>query len=50
MSLGRTVSAIAGGWLWEWQAGGIAANALVGAALALVAAFLMAWGMDEIKD
>jgi predicted MFS family arabinose efflux permease len=49
MSLGRIMGAIGGGWLWE-QAGGIAANALVGAALAIAAALVMGWGMDEIGD
>jgi predicted MFS family arabinose efflux permease len=49
MSLGRILGAVGGGRLWE-QAGGIAPNALVGAALAIVAALVMGWGMDEIGD
>jgi predicted MFS family arabinose efflux permease len=47
MSLGRILGALGGGWLWE-QAGGIAPNAFAGAALALVAAVAMGWGMVEI--
>jgi predicted MFS family arabinose efflux permease len=49
LSLGRIVGALAGGWLWE-LAGGIRANALVGAACALAAACLMAWGIAEIEE
>jgi predicted MFS family arabinose efflux permease len=49
LSLGRILGAVAGGWLWEWLAMGIAPNALAGAACALVAAGLMAWGMVEIE-
>jgi predicted MFS family arabinose efflux permease len=47
MSLGRIAGAVAGGWLWA-QAGGMAPNALAGAALALVAAAAMGWGMAEV--
>jgi predicted MFS family arabinose efflux permease len=46
MSLGRIVGAVAGGWLWG-QLGGITPNALAGAALALLAAAAMGWGMAE---
>jgi predicted MFS family arabinose efflux permease len=47
MSLGRMSGAVVGGWLWE-QGGGIGPNALLGAALAFIAAMAMAWGMLEI--
>ncbi len=49
MSLGRILGATGGGWLWE-QAGGIAPNALAGAACALAAAAALAWGMVEIGE
>jgi predicted MFS family arabinose efflux permease len=49
LSLGRMLGALAGGWLWEGLAGDIRANALAGAACALAAAFLMAWGIAEIE-
>jgi predicted MFS family arabinose efflux permease len=47
-SLGRIVGTAAGGWLWQWQQD-IGLHALIGATCALIAAFLMAWGMHEIE-
>jgi predicted MFS family arabinose efflux permease len=46
MSLGRILGAGIGAWLWQWQR--IALHAVVGAACALLAALLLAWGMAEI--
>jgi predicted MFS family arabinose efflux permease len=46
-SLGRILGAAAGAWLWQWQED-IALHALIGATCALVAAFLLTWGMREI--
>lgn len=50
MSLGRILGAVTGGWLWTWQGDGIAPNAWTGAACALAAALIMAWGMVEVGD
>jgi predicted MFS family arabinose efflux permease len=47
-SLGRIAGAAAGGWLWEWNAGGIAQHAAVGTACALFAAILVVLGIREI--
>jgi predicted MFS family arabinose efflux permease len=47
-SLGRILGTAAGGWLWQWQED-IGLHALIGAACALVAALLLAWGMHEIE-
>lgn len=47
-NLGRIVGAVAGGWLWHWQS--IVVHAAVGASCALLAAFVLAWGMVEIRD
>lgn len=48
-SLGRIMGAALGGWLWHQSAGGIGLHAGVGAACALLAAFLMFWGIVEIE-
>ncbi len=48
LSLGRILGALIGGWLWRWQ--DIALHAWVGAACALLAAILLAWGMVEPRD
>jgi len=48
LSLGRILGALIGGWLWRWQ--DIALHAWVGAACALLAAILLAWGMVEPGD
>jgi predicted MFS family arabinose efflux permease len=50
MSLGRILGATLGSGLWTWLGGGIAANAWAGAACALLATLLMAWGMAEIEE
>ena len=47
-SLGRIVGAALGGWLWQWQVGGIGAHVILGAACALAAALLVWRGLDEI--
>lgn len=49
MSLGRILGALSGGWLWA-QGGGIAPNALAGAACALAAAAAVGWGLAEIGN
>jgi predicted MFS family arabinose efflux permease len=48
-SLGRIAGAASGGWLWQSGGEGIVLNALVGAACALLAAFLVARGLVEIE-
>ncbi|MEJ2211687.1 MAG: MFS transporter [Anaerolineae bacterium] len=47
-SLGRIAGATAGGWLWQTSGGTIAANALAGAACALLAALVVAVGWSEL--
>ncbi len=42
-SISRILGAVVGGWLWRWE--NIALHAAAGAACALVAAFLLVWGM-----
>lgn len=49
-SLGRIAGAVIGGGLWQWSGGGIAPNAVVGAACALLASLLMFGGMVEIGE
>ncbi len=46
--LGRIVGALVGGWLWHWE--NIALHAGVGAACALLAAIILAWGVAEIGE
>ncbi|MFN2227495.1 MAG: MFS transporter [Anaerolineae bacterium] len=47
-SLGRIAGATAGGWLWQWSGATIGANALAGAACALLAALVVAVGWSEL--
>jgi predicted MFS family arabinose efflux permease len=47
MSLGRMVGSVTGGWLWKWES--IAIHTTVGAACALLAALILAWGVAEIQ-
>lgn len=46
-SVGRIVGAMLGGWMWEWQANGIALHAYCGAICALAAALVMLRGLAE---
>jgi predicted MFS family arabinose efflux permease len=46
-SVGRIVGAMVGGWMWEWQANGIAFHAFIGAICALAAALVMVRGVAE---
>jgi predicted MFS family arabinose efflux permease len=46
-SVGRILGATLGGWMWEWQANGIALHALGGAICALAAAVVLARGLAE---
>jgi predicted MFS family arabinose efflux permease len=47
-SLGRMGGSLLGGGLWQWHTEGIALHAVVGAACALLAAFLTRRGLAEI--
>ena len=44
-SISRILGAVVGGWLWRWE--NIALHAAVGTICALVAAFLLVWGISE---
>jgi predicted MFS family arabinose efflux permease len=46
-SVGRILGATLGGWMWQWQANGIALHAFAGAICALAAALVMARGVAE---
>ncbi|MDY7079717.1 MAG: MFS transporter [Chloroflexota bacterium] len=44
-SIARAVGTLIGGWLWRWQRIGLHAG--VGTVCALVAAFLLVWGVED---
>jgi predicted MFS family arabinose efflux permease len=46
-SVGRILGAMIGGWMWEWQANGIALHAFCGAVCALAGALVMVRGLAE---
>lgn len=47
MSLGRILGALAGGWLWQWQAPQITLHAAMGALFAFGSALLIWFGIRE---
>jgi predicted MFS family arabinose efflux permease len=47
MSLGRILGALAGGWLWQWQAPHITLHAALGALFAFGSALLIWFGIRE---
>lgn len=47
-SLGRIAGATAGGWLWQWAGERMTANAVAGAACALLAAVVVSFGLAEL--
>ncbi len=54
LGFGRVLAALVGGWLWRWQSANlqnpIALHAGVGAVCAIVAALLLARGMEDDRD